>query len=51
MKALLRTAIVALIVFAGYAALATDLKAPHHLGAAMPKPSPTCIPGGCAIGK
>jgi hypothetical protein len=42
MKSLLRSSIVALIVFAGYAALATDINKPHS-NAAGPKPQ--CVPG------
>ncbi|HEY6308765.1 MAG TPA: hypothetical protein VI488_20175 [Candidatus Angelobacter sp.] len=41
MKALLRVTIFGLLVFAGYAALATDINKPH-LGAAMPPPQ--CAP-------
>jgi len=49
MKALLRSSIFALVVFAGYAALATDISKPHS-GAAIPKPQ--CPPHGlCALGK
>jgi len=53
MKALLRSCIFALVVFAGYAAIATDLSKPHSNAAG---PRPQCIPGGpgsafCAAGK
>ena len=50
MKALLRSSIFALVVFAGYAAIATDISKPHS-GAAIPKPM-SCPPQGlCAISK
>jgi len=42
MKALLRSSVLALIVFAGYAAVVTDI-AHQHLGAGLPQPQ--CIPG------
>jgi len=49
MKALLRSSIVALFVFAGYAAIATDISKPHS-NAAIPHPQ--CPPHAtCSIGK
>jgi len=49
MKALLRSSIFALFVFAGYAAVATDISKPHS-NAAFPHPQ--CPPRAlCAIGK
>jgi hypothetical protein len=49
MKALLRSSIFALFVFAGYAAVATDISKPHS-NAAFPQPQ--CPPHAlCAIGK
>lgn len=49
MKALLRSSIFALFVFAGYAAVATDISKPHS-NAGFPHPS--CPPRGlCLIGK
>jgi hypothetical protein len=39
MKALLRTSIIGLLVFAGYAAVATDISKPHS-NAAFPQPCP-----------
>jgi len=39
MKSLLRSSIVALIVFAGYAAVATDISK-QHSNAALPQPCP-----------
>jgi hypothetical protein len=49
MKALLRSSIFALFVFAGYAAVATDISKPHS-NAAFPQPQ--CPPRAlCAIGK
>jgi hypothetical protein len=49
MKALLRSSIFALFVFAGYAAVATDISKPHS-NAAIPYPQ--CPPRAtCAIGK
>ncbi|HEY3768067.1 MAG TPA: hypothetical protein VGN44_05275 [Candidatus Angelobacter sp.] len=40
MKSLLRSSMVALIIFAGYAALATDINKPSsHAG-----PTPMCVP-------
>jgi hypothetical protein len=49
MKALLRSSIFALFVFAGYAAVATDISKPHS-NAAIPHPQ--CPPRAlCAIGK
>jgi len=49
MKALLRSSIFALFVFAGYAAVATDISKPHT-NAAFPHPQ--CPPHAlCAIGK
>jgi hypothetical protein len=49
MKALLRSSIVALFVFAGYAAVATDISKPHSNAAI---PFPQCPPHAtCAIGK
>jgi hypothetical protein len=50
MKALLRSSIFALVVFAGYAAIATDISKPHS-GAAIPKPT-QCPPHAlCAVSK
>jgi hypothetical protein len=49
MKALLRSSIFALFVFAGYAAVATDISKPHSNAAI---PFPQCPPHAtCAIGK
>jgi hypothetical protein len=49
MKALLRSSIFALFVFAGYAAVATDISKPHS-NAQFPQPQ--CPPRAlCAIGK
>jgi len=49
MKALLRSSIFALFVFAGYAAVATDISKPHS-NAGFPQPQ--CMPPArCAIGK
>jgi len=49
MKALLRSSIFALFVFAGYAAVATDISKPHS-NAAIPYPQ--CPPRAtCAISK
>lgn len=49
MKALLRSSIFALFVFAGYAAVATDISKPHS-NAAFPHPQ--CPPRAlCSIGK
>lgn len=51
MKALLRSSVVALLMFAGYAAIATDISKPHS-NAAIPQPQ--CFPGRpgiCQIGK
>jgi hypothetical protein len=49
MKALLRSSIFALFVFAGYAAVATDISKPHS-NAAIPRPQ--CPPHAtCSIGK
>ena len=52
MKALLRTSIVGLLVFAGYAAVATDISKPHS-NAAIPQPCPPRpgIAGLCHMGK
>ena len=49
MKALLRSSIFTLFVFAGYAAVATDISKPHSNAAI---PFPMCPPHAtCAIGK
>lgn len=49
MKALLRSSIFALFVFAGYAAVATDISKPHS-NIALPQPQ--CPPHAlCSIGK
>jgi hypothetical protein len=49
MKALLRSSIFALFVFAGYAAVATDISKPHSN---ISLPAPQCPPHAlCAIGK
>jgi hypothetical protein len=49
MKALLRSSIFALFVFAGFAAVATDISKPHS-NAGLPQPQ--CQPPmRCAIGK
>lgn len=49
MKALLRSSIFALFVFAGYAAVATDISKPHS-NAAFPQPQ--CPPRAlCSVGK
>jgi hypothetical protein len=49
MKALLRSSIFALFVFAGYAAVATDISKPHS-NAGFPPPA--CQPRAlCSIGK
>jgi hypothetical protein len=49
MKALFRSSIFALFVFAGYAAVATDISKPHS-NAAFPQPQ--CPPRAlCSIGK
>jgi hypothetical protein len=49
MKALLRSSIFALFVFAGYAAVATDISKPHS-NAGFPPPA--CQPHAlCSIGK
>jgi len=52
MKSLLRSSIVALIVFAGYAAVATDISKPHS-NAGLPQPGGMCPPhsGLCSISK
>jgi hypothetical protein len=53
MKALLRSSIVAVVVFAGYAAIATDISKPHS-NAAIPQPQVPCSsrPGAlCVVGK
>jgi hypothetical protein len=42
MKSLLRSSIFALFVFAGYAALATDISKPHSNAGG---PIPQCAPG------
>jgi hypothetical protein len=49
MKALLRSSIFALFVFAGYAAIATDISKPHS-NVAFPQPQ--CPPHAtCSIGR
>jgi hypothetical protein len=49
MKAFLRSSILALFVFAGYAAVATDISKPHSNAAI---PFPQCPPHSfCAISK
>jgi hypothetical protein len=56
MKSLLRSSIFALFVFAGYAAVATDISK-QHSNAGLPQPQ--CLPGGsnrpqngfCFVGK
>lgn len=56
MKSLLRSSIVALFIFAGYAAVATDISK-QHSNSTLPQPQ--CLPGGpsrpqsnlCFIGK
>jgi hypothetical protein len=54
MKALLRSSIISMLVFAGYAAVATDISKPHSNASF---PIPQCAPGTthssalCTIGK
>ena len=49
MKALLRSSIFALFIFAGFAAVATDISKPH---ANAGFPQPQCMPPArCSIGK
>jgi len=52
MKALLRSSIFALFVFAGYAAVATDISKPHS-NANIPQPCPQGLPphAMCQVGK
>jgi hypothetical protein len=55
MKALLRSSVVALLMFAGYAAIATDISKPHS-NATIPQPQLPCSsrPGSgglCVVGK